>query len=146
MKYKSFFLILIFSFLSSPVSANLKEQFNKKTTRDESCKRLYNYAQYEVNDSDFRYFIASDTKKVFLILGQGPTCGISQVGILDKNAKYENKPHLINIFGGAIDKTENCFISTYYEIENGDLIEYKSDKCSLMRREGIIKTRYSSIK
>ena len=75
MKYKSFFLILIFSFLSSPVNANLKDQYNKRENniinKLDACLRLFQYAQFEGENvlygATSRTFVASDSKKVFLL-------------------------------------------------------------------------------
>ena len=156
MNYKSFFLILIFSFLSSPLNANLKDQFNKETNkeldRENSCKILFKNGQYigdigDVDGSLFRFFVDPNTKNVFKTLNNGYRCGISYVGIVGKNGKYNYRKHTIDLYGDPIDRTdENCYITTFYDIEDGDLIEYKSDKCSAIdKSKEIIKTRFSGI-
>lgn len=151
MKYKSFFLILIFSFLSSPVSANLKDQFNKETNkeldREKSCKILFKNGQYIGDGSLVRFFVDPETKNVFKTLNNSERCGISYVGIVGKNSKYNYREHSIAFYGFPLDRTdENCYITTFYDIEDGDLIEYKSDKCSAtFASKEIIKTRFSGI-
>ena len=68
----------------------MKEQFNKDTNnklnRQASCNRLFEYALFEGEGSAVRFFIASDTKKVFKLLNGESGCGIYQVGFVGKMA------------------------------------------------------------
>ena len=129
----------------------MKEQFNKDTNnklnRQASCKRLFEYAQFEGEGSAVRFFIASDTKKVFILLNGESGCGIYQVGFVGKNGKYNYKQHWISLIGISLDRTEeSCFITTFYDIRDGDLIEYKSDKCSATyKSKEIVQTRFRAI-
>jgi len=158
MRYKSFFLILIFSFLSSPVSANLKEQFykkeNNKINKLEACLRLYQYAQFESKDRIYaygftpRFFIASDTKKIFLLEknDQG-NCGFDQVGVIGKNTKYNFDGHRKNYAYNNVKYGPKCFVTTYYEYKNKDLIEYKLfENCLGKVNNKIVENIYNPIR